>query len=134
MDPQRRSGAHGFTLVELMIAIAIFASALVSLVGAYIGFFILSETSRTREIATADAQSLLERMRNISPFTNGAVQAQFPGGTPVAGYANLSNEQVVVTYPNPAAVPLEVRVQVNWDLRARPLSLQLSGLMRGRRL
>lgn len=123
---------RGVTLIELMVAIAVLSSAIVSLVGAYIVFFSLSETSRTRQIAMADAQSVLERIRNVSPFTNANVQAQFPNGTAVAGFANLTSEQVTIAYPSPTAVPLEVRVQVSWTLRSRALSFQLSSLMRER--
>ena len=123
----------GVTLVELMVAVAVLASAVVSLVGAYIVFFSLSETSRTRQVAMADAQSVFERVRNVDPFTNANVLAQFPNGQAVPGYANLTGEQVVVTYPDAAAVPLEVRIQVNWTARGRPLSLQMTSLMRGRK-
>lgn len=127
MDRNRRRRAEcrtladqrGFTLVELMITLAVVVLAL--------GGYVAANTAinqRTQEIfeqstAIQDANSVIERMRNSS--TGGqfpaSVTGVFPNNTPVQGFTALPNEQVTVLYADPAADPLDVTVRVSWRSR-----------------
>ena len=111
----------GFTIIELMIALFIISLA----IGGYVGANVLaqrnSEEMHERTIALQDANRTIEQIRNASKtntFPQNVVTA-FPQNGLVAGFANLTNEQVQVSYANPAVDPLDVLVTVTWLSYAR---------------
>lgn len=129
-----RKGRAGFTLVELMIAAAILAVALVGLLGVFIGSFGLIELGRNLTIAVDHARCVMEEIRdcNIPSFVTlqdwaAWAQADVPGG---GGCNILHNESVEVTYPSGTeASPLEIMVRVSWTENSRPRSVQLVTLL-----
>ncbi|UCB56565.1 MAG: prepilin-type N-terminal cleavage/methylation domain-containing protein [Candidatus Omnitrophota bacterium] len=58
----------GFTLVELMVAVALLVAVLLGLLGVFIGCANLNETSRNLTIAMYGAQEQLEVIRNYDDF------------------------------------------------------------------
>jgi prepilin-type N-terminal cleavage/methylation domain-containing protein len=54
----------GFTLIELMIAIAILAFALISIMQVFVTCSALAESARNKSLAIDEAQGMIERIRN----------------------------------------------------------------------
>lgn len=128
--------AKGFSLIEVMFAMMIFAIASVFLMGFYVGTAGLNEQSRNLTQAMNDAKILMEEIRDTAQTGGltgaGGVTGAFPAGQnlgPANGLTSLRNEQVAVTYTNPAADPLPVTVQVTWDERGRQRTATLDTLV-----
>lgn len=105
----------GLTLLELVIGVAIFIVAIVSLLGAYMGALTMSEGSRNLNTAINDATRVIEEMRNI-PFasitlTNWTTWASNNGAN------TLEDETITTTYQG--TDPLTVTVTVNWTEKGR---------------
>ncbi len=106
----------GFTFVELMIALFIVALVITGYIGANVVIQRNSEEAFERTAATQDAHRVIERMRNTAQTGTfpGNVTAAFPQGDAVAGFANLTGEQVTVAYVSTTADPLDATVTVAW--------------------
>ncbi len=101
----------GFTLVELMIAVAILAIILLGLLAVFTSCFKLNETSRNLTVAINGAQKKIEEIRN-STFSS--VYSIYNGAAfEVDGLDNSDSEgSIMVDNTNPAL--LEVTVTVCW--------------------
>lgn len=111
-DPKR-----GFTLIEVLISLAVFVVAFLSLIFANI-YIQQRHEERTQELlALGDALKLLEQMRKVSnsgEFPGNVVQA-FPEGVPLpVENSNLPAETITVDYEDPLGDPLEFTVEVTW--------------------
>ena len=129
---RKLKGENGFALLELMIAIAVIAVGLLAMLHANTSSRQMGEGMNERTVALEDAQRLVELMRNTS--ATGAfpanVTAAYPSGAAVAGFNNLTNEQVGVSYANTTADPLDITVTVGWRARGiRNVSTELRTLM-----
>ena len=112
------------------MSVMIFAVALVALVGVTLGISSLNESSRNLVRAMADAHILLEGIRETSTGGLAAVTAtNWPAWATANGLISLNNEAVTVAYANPAADPLAVTVQVNWQERGRAKSAAVNTLV-----
>lgn len=60
----RRSNLNGFTMIELMVAVAILAMAILGIVQAYSVSFMVMADARDRTVATNYAQEKMEEIRN----------------------------------------------------------------------
>ena len=135
----------GFTLIEVMISMAIFAGT----VGAFAGYYAtssrLNESNRNLTRAMTDARTVLEEIRNTvqsnglaavtaTDWTAWAATSANGIVNPAAGQPGLDNEAVRVFYvappaPAPPAAPgaapagppdpLNVTVRVEWTERNR---------------
>ncbi len=123
----------GLTLVELLMALGIFALAGGGIVGAYLFSHQLVESGTERIRATDDLEDIMERIR-ATPFA--ALATRFPAGAVdgggvtdyaalVGGYT-LDDQQITVTYPTQAAGRLEVLVTLTWTSRGRMRTASLS--------
>lgn len=130
-DRAEKRGMRGFTLVEVVIAAAIFAVAAVALMAGFLSGLMLVESGRTMATAAADARTVLEEMRRQSGSGLAAVtQVNWPTwARDTGGLTSLENERVSVSYRNPAADPLEATVTVNWTERNRARSSSFTGLV-----
>lgn len=109
-------GIKGFTFIELLICIAIIIPVLLGVIGVDIYMTRAGDTSRQVINALQDANTVIERIRNTASNQGlTAVTAAYPSGQAVAGFATLTNEQVVVTYPSATADPLTITVTVTWQ-------------------
>lgn len=124
----------GFTLLELLIGTAVLIVALVGLIAAYTGCFVLNENARNLTIAINDAQCVMEEMRDRN-ITSNIVQENWttwaatdlPNG---GGCNSLDNENIVVTYPSGTTVtPLRILATVNWTEKSRQRSVQTVTLL-----
>lgn len=141
---KRLQKKEGFSLIELMITIAVVSLALVGTLFANTAMSQAGETTFERAMALQEANQVIESIRQTAAtgLFPGNVTAAFPNNTARPNFANLrpncgvnadppvactwpfnftasnnSNEQVVVTYVNPAANPLDVTVTVVWRER-----------------
>lgn len=122
----------GFTLLELMISIAIMVGAILVIFGLLLNYLLLIETSKNKTVAIDDAQAVLEAIRNTDPFTSSNVTTNYPAGVNLAsnfGFNKLQNEAIYVSYASPAADPLQITVTVNWQEKTRNRSESLITLM-----
>ncbi len=127
------------TLVELLLAAAIF---LLTAGGILLGFLAsgwLSDSARQQMVASEDTKEMMERIQ-ATPFNNLAANfpnntVNGPGGNPystiVGGYT-LPGQSITVTYPNPAADPREIIVTVNWTDHSRARTLATTNMRTSR--
>lgn len=123
---------EGFTLIELMIAMAVIVLALVGYIGANSAIQRTGEAAFERSVAIQDANRVLEQMRSaaaLGEFPQSVLDA-FPNGGTVAGFTSLSNQQVRVNYIDASADPLDATVTVTWRQNGlRDVSVTLRTLM-----
>ncbi len=125
--------SSGFTVLEVVLTLAIVVTIFLAVMGTYIGLAGLTEASRNTTRAMADAQVVLERIRNSSATnlatvtgTNWTTWAVNPGGL-----TSLTNEVVTVSYlPGGAnADPLNVTVTVTWLERGHNKQVAVNTLL-----
>lgn len=127
----------GMTLMEIMVAAAVFVIGLAALLSGLLSAVYFMENSRETTIAASDLRTMMEDIRS-SPFSD--LTTDFPNGvqdgpvgnpypTIVGGYA-LRNEHISVTYTDPDTDPLEINVLLSWqDKRGRSYSSSMSTYM-----
>ncbi len=116
---------RGFTFIEILFAVAIVIPVLLGIIGVTVYSLRVTDSARMITTAVQDAHTVIERIRNISGNGLSQVTATYPSGQAVAGFNNLTAEQIVVTYPNAAADPLAVTVTVTWSDQNRNMSRSL---------
>jgi prepilin-type N-terminal cleavage/methylation domain-containing protein len=108
--------AKSFTLIELMVAIAILTLLATSLLTAYSSCVFLSLSNRNLAKAANNAQDVLEELASGS-YDQIATQAH-------PGFNNLKNETIMINV-TPGINKKEVLVDVGWDERGRENSFTL---------
>ncbi len=132
-----RRGQEGLTLLELTIAVALFAIVLGAAAQALISYHSALTLQRQRNEALLHCRSVINEMRNVresnpNDFPN-AILSRWPNGGVVAGFNTLPQEQITVAYTDVNANPLEVVVTCTWrDMRNRPASVSLSTMLTDR--
>lgn len=101
------------TLVELMFSAAILAVVLLAVYSANVTSVQVTGYTRENEVALFDLESGMEDIVSV-PF-NSTVN-RYPNMSLLSKYTNLNlpNEQIQVSYVNPAADPLEIRLTITW--------------------
>ncbi len=104
-----------------MIAILVVSLVLAGYIGANIRAQQNGEEMHERTIAIQDANRAIEQMRDASKTGTvpGNVTALYPNNGNVAGFDNLTNEQVNVTYANATTNPLDATITVTWSSYTR---------------
>ena len=107
---------RGFSLVELMIGVAILVIAITGMLLTYVHCMLLNEASRSLATATNDAQYVLEHMRSLT-------YSALAGYTPPA-FTNLPAEAISLTRSIGATLAT-ITVTVSWQERqgARSFSI-----------
>ncbi len=118
----------GFTLVELLIAAAIFAFAMSGILLMFINCAFLEQTNRNKSIATIHAESvmedIMEYMRNneLSSLQDDIDLGEWnwDSDTIVSKCSTVINdsESITTTYVT-ATNPLDITVTVSWKDRAQ---------------
>ncbi|HNW39613.1 MAG TPA: prepilin-type N-terminal cleavage/methylation domain-containing protein [Candidatus Omnitrophota bacterium] len=103
----------GFTLIELMVGVAILLIVIIATLGSFIYCMLLNESSKNIAMASNDAQYALEQIKNIS-FNNIPAYIQ---NYPSTQFANLPNESI--TFPNPVYTSTldTIVVEITWNER-----------------
>jgi len=116
-----KKNSRGFTYVELMLATLILVIAGVAILQSFTVEAYFSLINRGRTVAMTDLSNIMEAIIS-TPFNS--IPARFPNGTKdgsvgnpypniVGGYT-IKNEEITVTYVNPASDPLEITVTLKW--------------------
>ena len=128
---------RGFTLIELLVSIIVLGIAFLAMIFANTYIQRRNEASYEQMVAIQDAHRLIERIRDasITGAFPGNVTGAFPEGVPVAGFNNLSGEQITVNYNGALTVdPLNITITTQWnELGNRSRTVQLRTLMTQRR-
>ncbi|OGX18538.1 MAG: hypothetical protein A3K83_07610 [Omnitrophica WOR_2 bacterium RBG_13_44_8b] len=107
----------GFSLMELMLAVAILLIAVLGLLSTFINCILLNESNRNLVTAANDAQYVLEQIRSLA-YGDIATYA-------APAFTNLNGEAITLTRSIGAEIA-EVTVDVSWTERQRNRSFQLS--------
>ena len=139
MASKRPSSQEGVTLLELTIAMAIFAVTIGVTAQSLISFYATMDLQHQRNVAVQHCRALLSDMRSVRdahPNTNDEPTAfqtnmleQFPDGMEMTGPSELSDSIAIIAYENSdtAANPLIPTVTVQWqDLSGREVSASIS--------
>ena len=107
---------NGFTLIEVMITMAVMGGTLLAIMTANTMLSQTSEGIYQRLVAIQDANQVIERMRNTAATGTfpGNVTAIYPNGGNVVGFTSLTNETVTVAYAGVNTNPLDTTVTVNY--------------------
>lgn len=120
-----------FTLLELMVSLAVLFIGIIGILSVYIYCYRLSETSRNMAQAVNDARAVLEAMRDESnsslwnvEYTNWnnwamGTAATISGKTNTTLLNSLSGEQVNITMTEIGTPPLKIKalqvtIAVSW--------------------
>lgn len=113
--------SKGFTLVEVILAAAILAFALTGLLALFISCMLLNESSRNRATAIAQAQFVLEEIKNTN-FD--LIETDINAGNWNWNQAEIGNKnlpvlksEAIVTTVSASGDPLGVLVTVSWQDR-----------------
>lgn len=136
MSVDLRTDRHGFTLLELVTAMAIFTIVLGATAQALVSYYSALDFQNQRNSALRHCTAVMSQMRDVrgkNPGSfPGAVVARWPNGAAVAGAGSMRGEVVDVSYTNPNGDPLEVTVRSRWlDLRGRPAAMSVTTLLTG---
>lgn len=124
----------GMTLVEILIATLVFSLALGALLNCLVVIVDLIDISKDKTVAVSDLKNIFERMRATpfdsitTRFVNGVVDGPGINLYPnITGSYTLRNEHITVTYPNPNADPLEIKIMAAWlSKKGRAFNTSLS--------
>ena len=111
---KKESKARGFSLVELMVAMAVFIVMAMAVGGLLLAVSDTADNDEELRIASMDLQTVMETI-NGTPFDS--IVTTYPDGLMVPAYydLNLSSEILTVSYADPAATsPLQIVLQVSW--------------------
>lgn len=135
----RRWGRHpcaGFTMVELMVAIAVLLVAVMTAFSTQLTSMNLMTTSRETNFAAAELQACMEQVLLLPTSKIPIQESEFAAGRPVARYTdlNLQNEEIVATYPGyvaggPIPDPLPIVLTITWtDGQGRARNMMLRSM------
>ena len=115
----------GFTLLELVFAMAIMIPLLLGIIGVNVYALHAGETSRSITTATQHAHTVIEQIRNKSRQGLSQAVAAYPNNQAFTSSALatalsiqqsnlLTGEQITVSYVDTNADPLAVTANVSW--------------------
>jgi len=137
MPPSRKSAAStghdaaGFTLIEVLVALAVVGLALGAIAGVFSNGLLGHETASGAETALALAEGQLA-LAATSPrpgATNGTYEGRFAWQTTVAPFKDTADKDL----PSPASLPslYRIAVSVSWRDGYRSRQVSLSTLRLG---
>lgn len=127
---------EGFTLVELVMAMAIFTVVLGATAQALVSYYAALDTQNQRNTALRHCAAVISQMRDVRDRSTGnfpaAITTQWPDGAVIDGAGTLPREIIDVDYVDPNANPIEVTVRSQWvDLRGRPMTVSVTTMLTG---
>ena len=120
---EQSKSERGFTLIEIMITVAIMSVALIGLLYANTKIQQSGNVAFERAVAMQHANQVIENMRNLAVTSLATVTGTFTnGGTVASSYytqtsatESLPSEAVTVSYVSTSADPLDTTVTVTWS-------------------
>lgn len=134
MRHRRFWSEEGVTLLELTIAIAVFAIVMGATATSLVSYYVALDMQNQRHTAIKDCATILSNMRDVrnanpDSFPD-AITAVWPDGTTIPNAGTLPQETITIDYVNPNANPLEVSIVCTWtDLRGRQLTAALTTVL-----
>jgi type II secretory pathway pseudopilin PulG len=130
----RNSGAEGFSLYELMLAIGVLLIAVLATLRSQASSMDLVQTTRETDTATSDLQAAMEQILLRSPDQIPIAGSPYAAGQPIAAFTDLHlhDERLVPTYPNYAGGtsvpdPLQIQLTLSWsDYKGRARTLRIA--------
>lgn len=111
---------HGFTLLELMLALLIFSAGVITIVQAFNAGFLSSEDVSNVDLALNIAQAKMEEIKNTTfaslADSGPAADANFPNFNLTVNVAEGQN-------------PMRVDVTVNWNVKGGQANVSLATLV-----
>jgi Tfp pilus assembly protein PilV len=121
---QFSGGKRGFSILEVVVGIGLFAISLFGLLSLISHSLSMNELSESRVAAINDARRVVEAIRReveindingVVLVTDTPIASSTPGGWSTFLNAGLPNENVAVTLARPVVDPLALQVVVTWD-------------------
>lgn len=133
----KRSRAAGFTLLEVMLAGAVFLLVMGAAAQALVSYYVALDVQNQRNTAIQNCRAVLVDMRRVRDTAPAdfpeAILDNWPDGQVVEGLRHLPGEVMSVDYADPTANPLDVTVTCQWnDLRGRGVRVSVSSLLTDR--
>lgn len=110
----RRRGARAFTLLEVLVAMAVLAIALVALYQAFISTARVNAATQGLWKAMVYSNNELARLERSPPLPVSVDQGDFPAGDPMAGYA--WRREVTDESPFPGVTVRKVLLVLTWKV------------------
>jgi len=112
-----KKSQHGFTLMELMLAVAILMIAITGLLATYIYGILMNTANKNLIIATNDAQYIMEQIKGVD---YGNITNYDP-----PDFYNLDSETISLSRNIGTAIA-QVTVTVNWHERQTQRNLSVT--------
>ena len=126
----------GFSLVELMIAMAICLVAMLAVLGAMTAIKQATEKAYERSIVTQDIHKVIEEMRNAAnaassdSYQSSAMAAADAASTHLTSLPSSYQESIAVSYQDQTADPLDATITASWRQQGiRPTTLSMRALI-----
>ena len=122
----QRNKNNGFTLVELLVAVAVLAFGVTGTLLFFINAMTAREYAEDLAVASTHAEMVLEEA--ITESTLADITAEdWAAWAVTQGINTLPSESFSVTYPaGTSADPLEIQVTVSWVRKGRTSSVNLA--------
>lgn len=127
---KHRDHGAGFTLIEVMLAVSLFALVVIAVGQAYVSSNVVMDLQQQRVNAAEDCAALLQVMRNARDDDPGVFPARLTDRwadgavlTPATdpNIISLPTGSITVSYLDPVANPLEVTLTYAWtNLNGQP--------------
>ncbi len=129
-----------FTMVELLIAAMVLVIAILSTAFGILNISDMGELSREKIVAVTDAGRTLEAMRNTANSSLAILQNTDWTAWALTNVVNakstneisLNQESIQASFSNPANIPVQVTLTVNWLHKQRNYSYRVITLMTDR--
>jgi len=118
----------GLTLVELLMAVFILSVGIGGVLLLFFNAMVSSEYAWDMTVATSHAESILEEMqrRKILPEVR---NADWNKWAQLEGLTTLPEEAVSVEFAEGPGDPLDIRVEISWERKARSNTIELTTKM-----
>ena len=115
----RKPSKDGFSLLELMIAAALFLIVIGGAAQVLVSYYAAMQSQNFRVAAVGQARGLLHAMRSVrtenpNRFPD-AILERWPNNFTRENLPELPGGRLLVTYDDANANPLEVTVDVSWN-------------------
>ncbi len=108
----------GFTFVELLWSVLILAGAIGGALLLYTSSMISSRQAWDTTVATSHGEYVLEEMQTQKSLEH-IVSIDWNQWVKLQGLATLPKESIDVQFKDPNKDPLDIRVAVHWERKAR---------------